>query len=107
MEMESKFVNVGKIKIHYWEAGVGDQVVVLLHGGGLDYAQMSWELLMPELAGKARVIAPDFPGYGQSDKPETTFDLAFYGEFFEKHPAQAELPVRTHSWGACTDILVD
>jgi len=82
MEMESKFVNVGKIKIHYWEAGVGDQVVVLLHGGGLDYAQMSWELLMPELAGKARVIAPDFPGYGQSDKPETTFDLAFYGEFF-------------------------
>jgi pimeloyl-ACP methyl ester carboxylesterase len=43
---------------------------------------MSWELLIPELAGKTRVIAPDFPGYGQSDKPETTFDLAFYGEFF-------------------------
>jgi len=82
MEIESKFVNIGKIKTHYLEAGVGDQVIVLLHGGGLDYAQLSWELLLPELAGKARVIAPDFPGYGQSDKPDVTFDLAFYGEFF-------------------------
>lgn len=84
MEIESKFVNVGKIKTHYLKAGVGDQVIVLLHGGGLDFAQLSWELLMPELAGKARVIAPDFPGYGQSDKPDVTFDLAFYGEFFSQ-----------------------
>ena len=38
MEIESKFVNVGETKTHYWEAGVGDQVIVLLHGGGLDYA---------------------------------------------------------------------
>ena len=84
MEIESKFVHVGKIKTHYLEAGVGDQVIVLLHGGGLDYAQLSWELLMPELASKARVIASDFPGYGQSDKPDVTFDLAFYGEFFSQ-----------------------
>jgi len=31
MEIEFKFVHVGKIKTHYLEAGVGDQVVVLVH----------------------------------------------------------------------------
>ena len=30
MEITSKFINVGNIKIHYLEAGVGDQVVILL-----------------------------------------------------------------------------
>jgi pimeloyl-ACP methyl ester carboxylesterase len=82
MEIESKFVNVGKIKTHYLEAGVGDQVVVLVHGGGLDNARLSWELLMPELSNAVRVIAPDLPGYGQSDKPDVLYDLSFYGKFF-------------------------
>ena len=82
MEIESKFVNVGEIKTHYWEAGVGDQVVVLAHGGGLDNARLSWELLIPQLAKNLRVIAPDMPGYGQSDKPDVVYDLAFYGKFF-------------------------
>lgn len=82
MEIKSNFVTIGKIKTHYWEAGVGDQVVVLVHGGGLDNARLSWELLIPELAKNLRVIAPDMPGYGQSDKPDLVYDLDFYGKFF-------------------------
>lgn len=82
MEIESKFVNVGNIKTHYLEAGMGDQVVVLVHGGGLDNARLSWELLIPQLAEKMRIIAPDLPGYGQSDKPDVVYDLNFYGKFF-------------------------
>ena len=77
MQIKSKFVHVGKIKTHYLEAGLGDQVVVLVHGGGLDNARLSWELLIPELAKNLRVIAPDLPGYGQSDKPDVVYDLDF------------------------------
>ncbi len=43
---------------------------------------LSWELLIPVLAEKMRVIAPDMPGYGQSDKPDVVYDLDFYGEYF-------------------------
>ena len=40
--------------------------VLLLHGGGIDRALLSWRLLFPELAATHRVIAPDWPGYGGS-----------------------------------------
>jgi pimeloyl-ACP methyl ester carboxylesterase len=42
---------------------------VLLHGGGLDAARLSWGRLLPVLARGHRVVAPDWPGYGESDKP--------------------------------------
>ena len=63
---------------------------MLLHGGGLDSAELSWELLIPELAKKARVIALDWPGYGQSDKPNvlsggrSSINIDYYLSFFPK-----------------------
>jgi pimeloyl-ACP methyl ester carboxylesterase len=82
MEISSKFIIVGKNQVHYLESGMGQQIVLLLHGGGLDSGELSWELLIPELAKKARVIALDWPGYGKSDKPDVLFDLPFYLNFF-------------------------
>lgn len=42
-------------------------VTVLLHGGGLDSAELSWGATGGELAAAGhRVIAPDAPGYGRS-----------------------------------------
>jgi len=51
--------------------------VVLLHGGGIDGAWVSWRHLIPALAHKHYVLAPDLPGYGTSappppDQPYTT-----------------------------------
>ncbi|WP_395307168.1 alpha/beta hydrolase [Mycobacterium sp. AMU20-3851] len=41
--------------------------VLLLHGGGVDNASLSWGSLGPRLADTGyRVIAPDHPGYGHS-----------------------------------------
>lgn len=41
--------------------------VLLLHGGGVDCAELSWGGLGPRLAAAGhRVIAPDHPGYGES-----------------------------------------
>lgn len=45
----------------------GGVPVLLLHGGGLDRASLSWRYLLPELAKRRHVIAPEWPGYGGSE----------------------------------------
>jgi pimeloyl-ACP methyl ester carboxylesterase len=62
------------------------RTVVLLHGGGVDSASLSWGGVGPRLAEAGyRVIAPDHPGYGQSPAapwPATQQRLVDYvGEF--------------------------
>ena len=42
--------------------------IVLVHGAGLDAAGVSWKKTFPALAESYRVIAPDLPGYGESDR---------------------------------------
>ena len=61
-------------------------MVLLLHGGGVDNAALSWGGVAPRLAEAGhRVIAPDHPGYGQSPAapwPATQRRLvAYVGEF--------------------------
>jgi pimeloyl-ACP methyl ester carboxylesterase len=65
--MESKFAEVNGVKLHYLIAGKGDPVV-LLHG----YAETShmWLPLIPKLADRHTVIAPDLRGFGQSSAPD-------------------------------------
>jgi pimeloyl-ACP methyl ester carboxylesterase len=68
----SKTAVVDGLKLHYLTAGDGP-AVVLLHG----YAQNSrmWRPLIPKLAEKFTVIAPDLPGIGESDIPKNGNDM--------------------------------
>lgn len=44
--------------------------VLLLHGAGLDSAELSWGEVGPALAASGqRVFASDHPGYGQTPPP--------------------------------------
>ncbi|MBX3401402.1 MAG: alpha/beta hydrolase [Gemmataceae bacterium] len=63
-----KTVKVGDLDIFYREAGPKDAPVVLLLHGFPTSSQM-FRHLMPQLADKYRVIAPDYPGYGHSSMP--------------------------------------
>ncbi len=96
MNKTHQFVDVDGIKIHYILAGQGDKTVVLVHGGGLDTAELSWGQLIPALADQFRVIALDLPGFGESDKPDVQYGIAFFIDVFEKfldaiHIAKASL----------------
>jgi pimeloyl-ACP methyl ester carboxylesterase len=51
--------------VRAYRAGAGP-ALVLLHGGGLDDAQLSWAPVWPALTGYAQLLAPDLPGYGAS-----------------------------------------
>src|SRR6516165_6806991 len=70
------------IKIFYREAGPANApVVLLLHG--FPTSSHMFRNLIPELADRYHVIAPDYPGYGQSDVPDrATFSYTFdrFGE---------------------------
>jgi pimeloyl-ACP methyl ester carboxylesterase len=73
---------VDGIKIFYREAGPKDApVVLLLHG--FPTSSHMFRNLIPALADRYHVIAPDYPGYGQSEMPSrTTFKYTFdrFGE---------------------------
>ena len=73
------------IKIFYREAGPkGAPVVLLLHG--FPTSSHMFRNLIPELADRYHVIAPDYPGYGQSDMPDRgTFAYTFdrFGELVD------------------------
>lgn len=60
--------DVDGVRIFYREAGRADApVIVLLHG--FPSSSHMFRSLIPQLAGRFRVIAPDYPGFGQSDMP--------------------------------------
>jgi haloalkane dehalogenase len=62
------------LRMHYLEEGAGDPAV-LLHG------EPSWSFLyrkmIPPLATLARVVAPDYFGFGRSDKPKRIEDYSY------------------------------
>ncbi|MBI4218889.1 MAG: alpha/beta fold hydrolase [Chloroflexi bacterium] len=65
VEYESAHINVGRFRIHYIEYGTGTPIV-LLHGAGPGSA--IWFHQIAELGKKYRVIAPDNPVAGLSDR---------------------------------------
>jgi len=64
----SRFVNVGGIRTHYLDAGDGPPIVLLHSGEFGGSAQLCWEYNIAALATEHRVIAPDWLGFGQTDK---------------------------------------
>lgn len=68
MSVQSKYVDVEGIRTHYLEAGEGP-TLVLLHAGEFGgCAEISWQFNIEPLAQHFRVLAPDFVGFGRSDK---------------------------------------
>src|SRR3954447_19895378 len=62
---------VDGLKIFYRQAGPLDApVVLLLHG--FPTSSHMFRNLIPALADRYHVVAPDYPGYGQSDMPDRT-----------------------------------
>ena len=69
-----RYVEQGDLRMHYVEEGSGEPVL-LLHG------EPTWAYLyrtmIPQLARVARVIAPDYLGFGRSDKPTRVEDYSY------------------------------
>src|SRR3989475_12855843 len=68
----SRTTKIDGVKLHYLTAGRGP-ALILLHG----YAETSrmWRPIIPVLAERFTVVAPDLPGIGDSSIPATGLDM--------------------------------
>jgi haloalkane dehalogenase len=81
-DFEPRYLDQDGLRMHYVDVGTGDPVL-LLHG------EPTWSFLyrkvIAELAGGSRCIAPDYFGFGRSDKPT---DADWYS--YETHARSIE-----------------
>jgi pimeloyl-ACP methyl ester carboxylesterase len=63
----------GRLRIHYREHGRGDPLL-LLHG--LMTSSYSWRYVLDALGEHFRLIVPDLPGAGRSEKPRGSMEAA-------------------------------
>ncbi len=77
MKIRYGFRQVGDVEVFYREAGASDApVILLLHG--FPTASHMFRNLIPLLADRFRLVAPDLPGFGQTKAPPRgAFDYTF------------------------------
>jgi len=72
-ETASARVRVGDIELHYETYGSGEPIL-LLHG--LGSSTLDWEPQIAAFSQHYQVVAVDFRGHGQSDKPAGPYSIA-------------------------------
>jgi pimeloyl-ACP methyl ester carboxylesterase len=75
MEAVQKFARIQDLEISYYQSGEKGKPVILLHGGGMDSAMLSWREVLPVLGDHFRIFAPDWPGYGDSQELSRPYAL--------------------------------
>src|SRR5690242_21941032 len=93
----------GDVRLHYVTAGRGP-AVVLLHGWPQTW--FMWRDILPGLANRYRVIAPDLRGLGESSRPVAGYDKKTMSDDIWRlaHGVLGEqrLFVVGHDWGGPT-----
>jgi pimeloyl-ACP methyl ester carboxylesterase len=104
--VEHEFVEAGGLRTHVALAGEGPHVL-LLHGWPQHW--YLWRQVMPLVAPHARVIAPDFRGFGWTDAPSNGYRkdqlkrdmLALLDEL-----GVEEFSIAGHDWGGYVGFLL-
>ena len=98
------------LRAHYLDEGKGDRVLLCLHGEPT-WSYLYRRMIPPFLAAGWRVVAPDFIGFGRSDKPEDeatyTFDFhrAFLLSFIETLQLK-NVAVAVQDWGGLLGLTL-
>ncbi len=102
----SKKVRILGVDVHFVEAGNGPPIL-FLHGLGGSWRD--WSANLPAFAANYRVIAMDFPGFGESDKPEVQYSIEWLTDVVEKFLQEQEIDrvnLVGHSMGAVVALDV-
>ena len=95
-------ISIDGLDIFYREAGSRDNpTILLLHG--FPTSSHMFRNLIPALADRFHLVAPDYPGYGNSSMPSVDeFDYTFdhLAEIVEKFVAAIDLKKYTLGWYA-------
>lgn len=92
-QVRYRTVAIDGIDVFYREAGPADAPVLLLLHGFPSSSHMFRDLI-PQLAGRYRVVAPDYPGFGYSAMPPRdrfTYTFDHYAEVVDRFTQQLGL----------------
>jgi pimeloyl-ACP methyl ester carboxylesterase len=81
-ELRSGFVEVGSLRLHHTFGGRGAPPVVFVHGLGSS-GYIEWRFNLQSVAGFRRVLAPDLPGFGRSEKPSVRYGIPLFARTLE------------------------
>jgi pimeloyl-ACP methyl ester carboxylesterase len=100
-EFEHHYANLKGVRIHYVTMGAGAPVV-LLHGWPQSWYE--WRRVMPLLADRFAMVAPDMRGLGDSSRPSSGYDKKTVAndiwELMSNHLGHEHFAVVGHDWGA-------
>ena len=100
LEARGRFADLDGVTLHYLTAGEGEPVV-LLHG--IPQTSHEWRLVMPRLAERYRVIAPDLRGLGHSSRPPGGYDKKTVAndvwQLLSGHLGVRRFHLAGHDWG--------
>jgi pimeloyl-ACP methyl ester carboxylesterase len=100
-EFSHHYADLEGVRIHYVTIGDGAPVV-LLHGWPQTWYE--WRRVMPLLADKYSLVAPDMRGLGDSSRPSSGYDKKTVANdiwmLMRKHLKHARFAVVGHDWGA-------
>src|SRR6478752_6327438 len=100
MEITHHYFDAGDVVIHYVRAGAGDPVV-LLHGWPQSW--YCWRKIIPALAQRYSVIAPDLRGLGDSSRPLQGYEKSVIAQdiwkLVREHLKLAAFSLVAHDWG--------
>ena len=105
-DYESRTVEVLGSRLHYIESGPADADPVLFLHGNPTSAYL-WRNIIPHVAVRARCIAPDLIGFGQSDKPDIAYrfeDQVRYIDAFIEAMGLHKLCLVIHDWGSAIGL---
>jgi len=96
-----RYIEQGELRLHFVDEGSG-RPILLLHGEptwGFLYRRM-----IPPLAAVGRVVVPDLPGFGRSDKPVEQSAYSYDAHFRSIERLALDLDLReltlvVHDWG--------
>jgi pimeloyl-ACP methyl ester carboxylesterase len=90
---EHRYETIKGVRMHYVIGGNVDGDTVLLLAGYPE-SWYAWHKVIPLLAGRYRIIAPDLPGQGDSDRPLDGYDTQTLATF--AHDLMTRLGVGEH-----------
>jgi pimeloyl-ACP methyl ester carboxylesterase len=105
-----RYLEWNGLRAHYVDEGAGETTYLCLHG------EPTWSYLYRRMiplftAAGARVVAPDFIGFGRSDKPEDEagYSFDFHRRFlldFIEHLNLAKMTLVVQDWGGLLGLTL-
>lgn len=88
--LSSEYVRIGRLNLHVTTGGGEDRPPILfVHGLGSS-GYIEWRFVLPHFARTHRVLAPDLPGFGRTDKPRSAaYSIPYFARTLDRFLDQA------------------